>query len=78
MARVFLISAIVGEDGDANEQVNVLLRHLTDRGNEVTLFGKFSFCLFSFSVTVCAIFIQAFSVFVISRRDVVQSNIRML
>jgi putative heme degradation protein len=38
MARVFLISAIVGEDGDANEQVNVLLRHLTDRGNEVTLF----------------------------------------
>lgn len=40
MARVFLISAIVGDETDANEQVNNILRHLTCRGNDVTLFGK--------------------------------------
>jgi len=38
MARVFLISAIVGDETDANEQVNIILRHLTCRGNDVTLF----------------------------------------
>lgn len=38
MARVFLLSA-VSNNGDA-EQVNVILRHLNNRGNNVTLYGK--------------------------------------
>ncbi|XP_057309806.1 uncharacterized protein LOC130647834 [Hydractinia symbiolongicarpus] len=37
MARVFLIKSIV-ENTEANEQVNVIFRHLASRGNDVTLF----------------------------------------
>jgi len=38
MSRVFLISAITGNGPEQAEQVNVILRHLTARGNDVILY----------------------------------------
>ena len=35
-AKVFIISAVT----EQYEAVNIILRHLAARGNEVTLFGK--------------------------------------
>lgn len=37
MPRVFLLSAITGSGSEA-EQVNIILRHLASRGNDVTLY----------------------------------------
>ena len=38
MSRVYLLSTISA--GQDQEQVNVILRHLASRGNNVTLYGK--------------------------------------
>ena len=40
-AKVFIISAVT----EQYEAVNIILRHLAARGNDVTLFGKLNFFL---------------------------------
>ena len=42
LSRVLIISAITGTHGpEQAEQVNIIFRHLTARGNDVILYGKF-------------------------------------
>lgn len=40
MNRVLIISAITSHGPEKAEQVNIILRHLTARGNDVLLYGK--------------------------------------
>lgn len=51
MAQVFLLSTITG-NGAESEQVNVILRHLNKRGNNVTLYGEFVFASLSSRILI--------------------------